>query len=96
MYEQKLFFHYMLIFLFYVKVPSDSQILENTLVQHICMNKSSADLSVEHMSDEKKLLCNSKAPNTGLFDTFEWINALIYSVSKSTVVVGPTSLKTWL
>lgn len=53
MYEQKLFFHYMLIFLFYVKVPSDSQILENTLVQHICMNKSSADLSVEHMSDEK-------------------------------------------
>lgn len=96
MYEQKLFFHYMLIFLFYVKVPSDSQILENTLVQQICMNKSSADLSVEHMSDEKKLLCNSKAPNTGLFDTFEWINALIYSVSKSTVVVGPTSLKTWL
>lgn len=56
MYEQKLFFFIICSFFYSMlkdTVPSDSQILENTLVQHICMNKSSADLSVEHMSDEK-------------------------------------------
>lgn len=98
MYEQKLFFHYMLIFLFYVKghctkwFTNTGKYISATYLHE---QKFCRFVGGTH-EWWKKLLCNSKAPNTGLFDTFEWINALIYSVSKSTVVVVPTSLKTWL